>query len=55
MPGNFRARQTHLELNVSATRLRDIIFLFLLPYYRRHAPKKNRVSGESMVEFVSGS
>lgn len=35
-------------------RLWDILFLDLLPYYRRHAPKINRISGVSMVEFVSG-
>jgi len=37
---------------VSATRLRHILFFFdLLPKYQRHAPKKSRVSGASMVEL----
>jgi len=41
---------------MSALRASGVFYLFLLPYYRRHAPKKkNRVSGDSMVEFISGS
>jgi len=33
-----------LKLNISAMRLSFILFSFLLPYYRRHTPKKTALA-----------